>query len=181
MVVHAEYRYVEKALMRFLNLDEASAKTFRARLRHLKNLGVPEGIDVGSGRRAKYGSDQIFQIVLALELMATSLNPSLACNVALASWEKFRLWFQIANGNDDNQVGPWYLVYTPALPAGLDPDFKDGAIIELVFAPQSTLIELVQNAPPNTRYIVSINLTKSAKALDDALVYVGFPPLSEWG
>ena len=75
-----ELRYpeVERVLARMYDVGPRVLKEFSARLRHLRNIDIPVGIKKGKGRRPAYSEEQIFQMVLALELAEAEVTAGAA-------------------------------------------------------------------------------------------------------
>lgn len=76
------YKQVETALADVLEVKPDDMGAFRARLRHLRNLGLPELPTPGSGQRIDYSDDQAFVMLLALELEDVGLAPRSAATIA---------------------------------------------------------------------------------------------------
>lgn len=53
----------------------------RARLKHLKRLGFPTGVNTGRGVPAQYGADSVIHLLLAFELIQLGLTPERAVNL----------------------------------------------------------------------------------------------------
>ena len=67
---------VERILARTHDIKDRHRKAFQARLRHLRNLGVPRLSKVGSGTRINYNQDDLYELFLALELMRCGMSPA---------------------------------------------------------------------------------------------------------
>ena len=76
------YKQVEAVLVEVLKIKPAEMGAFRARLRHLRNLGVPRLPKPGSGRRIGYSEDHAFVMLIALELEDLGIAPRPAADVA---------------------------------------------------------------------------------------------------
>ena len=78
------FRYggVEAALAEALQIEPESMGAFRARLRHLRNLGVPDLPKIGSGSVAAYSREQALEMLLALELENVGKAPRVAAMAA---------------------------------------------------------------------------------------------------
>jgi hypothetical protein len=63
-----QYRHVESALVRLFGVDNSHIGAFKARIRHLRNLGVPHIVKPGSGDRVEYTRVNVAEMALALEL-----------------------------------------------------------------------------------------------------------------
>jgi hypothetical protein len=70
------YRQIESTLARTCRVPEADLGAFRAKLRHLRNLGIPNVEKVGSGSRAKFSRTDAIVIRLALEFAVYGVKPA---------------------------------------------------------------------------------------------------------
>jgi hypothetical protein len=73
-----QYGQVEAALARVFEVKFEDASAFRARLRHLRNLGVPSVSSPGSGRKAKFERAHAIEMLIALQFEALGLPPRFA-------------------------------------------------------------------------------------------------------
>src|SRR3954451_11295887 len=81
------YAQVEAALARLFNADpEVQRKTFRARIVHLRRVGIPLGLNPGRGKRIAYELEQVYQLGLCLELEEMGLDPSLISRLIEKFW-----------------------------------------------------------------------------------------------
>jgi hypothetical protein len=71
------YTLVEKALASELEIDPRGLPAFAARLRHLRNLGIPRA-KPGSGKRISYAADDVEQMLIALLLESLGCSPRMA-------------------------------------------------------------------------------------------------------
>jgi hypothetical protein len=76
------YRHVEAALAGLMSVNRKSMGAFRAKLRHLRNIGVPQltSPNPGSGRPIEYSRRHALELMIALELEKLGQSPR---NVAL--------------------------------------------------------------------------------------------------
>ena len=72
------YKHLELALAGVFGVPMKDLPAFRARLRHLRNLGVPAIGAPGSGQKVRYGRDDAIQVLIALEAELLGLPPKLA-------------------------------------------------------------------------------------------------------
>jgi hypothetical protein len=77
-----QYREFEKVLVETFSIDEASMGAFRARLRHLRNLGTPNIPKRGSGNAVNYRREHLFTTSIALALQTLGLAPVVSALVA---------------------------------------------------------------------------------------------------
>jgi hypothetical protein len=76
------YSDVENALKDVLRIKQPDVGAFRARLRHLRNLDLPRVAKAGSGRAADYSSNNVLEMLLALELENAGVKPERAATVS---------------------------------------------------------------------------------------------------
>jgi hypothetical protein len=75
------YRHVEAALAGLMSVNRKSMGAFRAKLRHLRNIGVPQLPSPGSGRPIEYSRRHALELMIALELEKLGQSPrSVALN-----------------------------------------------------------------------------------------------------
>jgi hypothetical protein len=79
------YREVESVLARIMNVKATDLGAFRARLRHLRNIGLPRLPKIGSGKAIDYSTRHALELLLALELEDAGQNPSDSAAVVAAS------------------------------------------------------------------------------------------------
>jgi hypothetical protein len=90
-----QYRQFEEALVQMFSIREASLGAFRARLRHLRKLGIPNIPKRGSGNTFIYRVEDIFTTFVALALQTLGSTPIISALIAnsAARWFK-RLGFE---------------------------------------------------------------------------------------
>lgn len=84
--VELAYADVEQVLARLSRIADDKRTAFKARLKHLQRLGFPAGANTGSGKRAVYDADMLFQLVMAVELIQCGLPPKLIVTVLNDNW-----------------------------------------------------------------------------------------------
>jgi hypothetical protein len=77
-----QYRQFEEALVRTFSIKEANLGAFRARLRHLRRLGIPNIPRHGSGNTATYRIEDVFSAFVALALQTLGSNPTVSAMIA---------------------------------------------------------------------------------------------------
>jgi hypothetical protein len=63
---------------------DVQAGALRARIRHLRRLGLPLGISPGTGNSIAYGKEQIYELSFCLELEQCGVDPRLAVGLLKA-------------------------------------------------------------------------------------------------
>jgi|SRR5581483_1045465 len=71
-----QYRQFEEVLVEMFSIDETSLGAFRARLRHLRNLGIPNVPKHGSGNAVNYRREHLFTTSIALALQTLGFPPT---------------------------------------------------------------------------------------------------------
>jgi hypothetical protein len=69
------YKHIEGALAEVMNIKPNDMAAFRARLRHLRNSGVPRLPNPGSGQPIDYSRRQVLELLVALELEKVGQAP----------------------------------------------------------------------------------------------------------
>jgi hypothetical protein len=88
-----QYGQFEEALVQMFSIKEGHLGAFRARLRHLRSLGVPSIPKRGSGNTAIYMPKDLVITFVALALQALGSNPTISAQIATFSaryFEKLR-------------------------------------------------------------------------------------------
>src|SRR5215831_13325989 len=76
------YKHVEAVLSRIFKVSAEGEGAFRARLRHLRNMGIPKLPKPGSGAQIGYTRQHLIQMIIALELSALGIAPRHAADLA---------------------------------------------------------------------------------------------------
>lgn len=77
-------------------IDPDKTSAFLARVKHLKRLGFPPGSNTGSGKPVGYTVEQLFQLVIAFELIGSGMPPQRAIQIILSDWKRIRGWIRMA-------------------------------------------------------------------------------------
>jgi hypothetical protein len=105
------YKHVEIALSMLHVVPAGSEKTFRARVRHFRKVGIPNLPKVGSGRQIAYSPDQVDQLFLALELAEFDIDPITIAHLILDEWRQLRRLMREAREASPRR----YLAFAPML------------------------------------------------------------------
>jgi hypothetical protein len=84
-----QYGQFEEALIQMFSIREDSLGAFRARLRHLRRLGIPNIPKRGSGNIANYGAEDLFTTFVALALQTLGSAPAVSVPIAYAAARYF--------------------------------------------------------------------------------------------
>jgi hypothetical protein len=150
--VSYKYRIVEEALARTLGVREEDLPAFRAKLRHLRNLGVPPIDKPGSGRKVAYQPSDAYRMLVALELEILGFTPKTAATGALSMMSAW-LPSAVAAATAGK---PFFLRTYPIF--SLRPDLADG----LRWSSNPASLE-------EAHRVISIDIAQSIRALDDWL------------
>jgi hypothetical protein len=80
--VELRYKHVEAALAEVLDVKAKGLGAFRARLRHLRNIGLPRLPMPGSGQHIVYSRRQALEMLIAMELEKVGQTPRRAALLA---------------------------------------------------------------------------------------------------
>ena len=76
------YKHIEAALADVASVKPTDMGAFRARLRHLRNIGLPQLPNPGSGQPIAYSRRQALEMLLAVELEKVGQAPKSAALLA---------------------------------------------------------------------------------------------------
>lgn len=76
------YKNVEEALTRIFKVSDDDLGAFRARLRNLRNLGIPQLPKTGSGTQIAFTRGQLIEMLIALELSRLGIPPRFVREIA---------------------------------------------------------------------------------------------------
>ena len=82
-----QYKDLELAMARNFKVNMQDLPAFRARIRHLRNLGVPKHKKPGSGQKISYSRADAIQLLIALEAELLGLPPKVAASFSAAVME----------------------------------------------------------------------------------------------
>jgi hypothetical protein len=80
------YAQTERALAAVFKVDVNRRGPLKARLKHLNALGLP-GLKVGKGQRIAYTFEWIAQLMVALLIEETGVDPIVAAKLVKGTWE----------------------------------------------------------------------------------------------
>jgi hypothetical protein len=69
------YQQVQKVFFRMYDVESDKEKAFESRLNNFRLFKIPQGIQVGQGKVAKYGWQQMLQLAVAIELAHLGMHP----------------------------------------------------------------------------------------------------------
>jgi hypothetical protein len=120
------YAAAEQVLAKLYGLNEGVQKgPFRGRLKHLKRLGIPLGVNPGRGKKVLYSRDHIYEWAFCLELSQFGIDPTLITGVVRQHWEKIILpaikKISIKEGSPDK----YFFAYASYLTSSLSEDREE--------------------------------------------------------
>lgn len=105
------YSDVERSLVDVLHVAPAQqAGAFRAKIRHLRNIGVPSVPHPGQGRAADYCGLDALEILLGLRLQGLGVSPKLVA--AMAHRLTLEYWYGLP-GDDAGRVQDLHVFLFP--------------------------------------------------------------------
>jgi hypothetical protein len=152
------YGEVEAILASFLHVESGGEKAFRARLRHLRNIGVPMGItEPGKGAVIRFTREQVFEMLLCLVLQSFGVSPSDARDLVrsiIKDWSNTKRAIRLSPNHDQQ-----YKL-----------EGEDTRVV--IFSSQEKLEFLLQDASinPEHPFYTAINLSMCERLLDRAIL-----------
>jgi hypothetical protein len=160
--VALRYGHIEAALAEIMKIEPDAAKAFHARLRHLRNIGVPAGLPTpGKGQAIKYTRQHAFEILIALSLQQAGQGPQNAGRTAKYVNDQYHEKKPLKNEGQDI----FCTVYPPVGPK--EDDYIHVSIPRTVeqLAESLRLTEKLPHMP----LVTVINLTRVDTLLGEAL------------
>jgi hypothetical protein len=165
------YGEVEAILATVKNIPSEGIPAFRARLRHMRNIGVPMGLpQTGRGGVLRFSKDQVFEMLWCLDLQEISWPPKEAAKFAyyirkLCYSPKFK---EIAEKYDSDvfavAAGNYGISFEDYLA-------KEGSDFLEIFTDIDGAFEFIRKISKRSTYIL-MNLTFSQRELDKAILKI---------
>lgn len=157
------YRNIEAALTTVLEVHPKRIGAFRARLRHLRNVGLPSGLpNPGSGQQIAYSQGQALEMLIALVLEELGQAPKAAAALSASIIRQSTYREDLTN---HHPLGDMYAVMQPEK-APFTMFYGNSGLKEFF----GILRRRWRIAPPPK--FAMINVTAHAKLLDRALMKV---------
>lgn len=157
------YGDAERVLARLCNASLTATTTFRARLKQLKKLGIPVGINPGRGKKILYHKSEIYQWALCLEFMQFGIDPSVICGWIEADWMKFFKWMEASELHRGDRKRDIFLCFEPQFVSAASGDStKQLEAISLLA--RSAAIDRIKN--PHVARAGLINISEAVRVLD---------------
>ncbi len=159
-----EYRELIDFLVKFFEIADEDVSALQARLRHLRNNGVPNKPSVGSGTRLKFDKADVWEITLALSLVSHGLSPFRVLIVINRIREQNYFRKVMTNEGDD-------LWLRLEVRGGVVRSTEEAAQFMLGYdlQPLSSVIEWLQkveNSSVSQRWHTFINLSKLTRVIE---------------
>jgi hypothetical protein len=111
------YARVEAALAAVFGIGAERRGPLKGRLKHLNTRGLP-ALQVGRGTRISYSLEQISQLLLALLIEETGVDPVVVVRLIKETWNHgIRDWAQLAV-NEESKANHVFLKMRPQLMTG---------------------------------------------------------------
>ena len=152
------YGEVEVVLASIHWIPHYERKAFRAKLRHMRNTGIPEGLDEpGKGRVLRFTKEQVLEMLISLDLQAAGWAPYDTQQIVSKIVKDWK-----AVGAEDEDVDHYAVLSLSISSNALAP--KYAVNICKGFERASALV-----SQSSTRLHTVINISASARSLDEAL------------
>jgi hypothetical protein len=107
------YAVVETALARVYGAQHVQRDTFRGRLKNFRKLGMPQH-NPGKGARVRYGMQDVYQLMMCLEIAEFGIDPSLIVKMVRHRWATGHLPIAIAKASELHGSGDNLWLAIPA-------------------------------------------------------------------
>ena len=161
------YATAETVLARLHGADQKVQRAaFRGRLKHLKRLGIPRGINPGRGAKVWYNDAQIYEWAFCLELAEFGLDPTTTVGFMERHWANDLLPKLLADRKRPTSDGDdLYFVAYPQLMANAWAPSKDEAIPYRLVR-RSEIERLVGRLSGTNRRAIIINVSSILHEID---------------
>jgi hypothetical protein len=151
---------------------KAQAGAFRGRLKHLKRLGIPLGVNPGRGSKILYGESELYQWCFCLELAEFGIDPSMIVKIVKRYW-KSHYFNSFKEISEDLKAPDIYFCFVPEfLSATWGParEFRglEGTIG--FFQRGKDIDALLDKISKNGQRLSLFNISDRLRALDKALL-----------
>jgi hypothetical protein len=132
-----EYRDAEAFLAELHRVREDDMGAFRARLRVLRNMGIPSLPRVGKGARVEFSSEHVSELHLALTLGEFGLPPTRIVQIV----DKVR---ELPDWPLHRPRGVWLVVSLRADPEYPDEPLIEGELLRVVIVKERDLVDHIK-------------------------------------
>jgi hypothetical protein len=159
------YAEIESILARLHGADgDVQQKAFRGRLKHLKRLGIPRGINPGKGAKVWYKEAQLYEWAFCLELAEFGLDPTVVVALMEEKFENDILHHltEVRLQRDDDDL---YFVASPNLMSAVWQD-KEPLPYQWIKSSNAELfLRRMGRSPQTPRRAIWINVTTLCNAI----------------
>lgn len=125
-------------------IDEEHRSAILARIKFWNRRGFPRAIHVGTGKTARYGSDKLFQVLLAFELAELGHTPAHVFALINENWSQLRVdiataW-KVKLGLEEHCQNYWTIPSTAFSSRFRDPAHLGGKITKLDLSPEANIV-----------------------------------------
>lgn len=88
-------------------ISDDGLPAFKARLRRLQSVGIPQGANTGKGQRVQYSFEMIIELVIAIEFMQAGLTPQALAEIVSLNRERIYnsvLFTMLMDGEDADLI-----------------------------------------------------------------------------
>ncbi len=160
------YAEIERILAKLHSAEgEKQAGAFRARLKHLKRLGIPLGANPGKGKRIEYTCEHLYQLVFCLECAQFGFDPVWTVQIVETIWPTISdLVFARAEKHDDSGEDDLMMYFTPEFMTFAWVQSDDGGrsliVPNLGSLPQSQLPKKIATMGRDNRRMCLLNVSE---------------------
>jgi hypothetical protein len=172
----AGYSDVMKVLAALYGADEVVVRgQLRGRVQNLQKLGIPIGLQVGKGKKIDYKREQIYQIVLCMELAEIGVIPSKISDIIKRWWESIlkilRQELKIIRGElpSERWGNDNLLVFKMNQMSAV---WGNGGGLDMLSTPESSYLFVTLNQFSNWRHLYFINFSEVVRDVEKQLALV---------
>jgi hypothetical protein len=168
------YAEAETILAVLHNVDrERQIGAFRARLKHLKKLGIPKGVRPGRGKRVLYSRNHLFQWVFCLECSQFAIDPTWMVDAIDKHWDAiYRYVFVRAETHDLSGDDDVFMCFSPSFMSySWNVDVSTGPKIGVpifISVDKKNLQEHIENIRGDSRRLSLLNVSEIIRTIRDA-------------
>jgi hypothetical protein len=159
------YAKIESILAKLHGADgDVQQKAFRGRLKHLKRLGIPRGINPGRGAKVYYKEAQLYEWAFCLELAEFGLDPTA---IVRLMEQKFKddILPKLIEARVQRDADDLFFVASPSLMSAVWQDKEPLPYRWLKFSDTELFLDRMGRSPQTPRRAIWINVTTLCNAI----------------